>query len=104
MVTLVDHHDEPYITEQRRRCYFRRNEHCRISNPNFDIKAASTSINHLDLLDAGTLKFAAHVAWKPNLPAQRRTGNITQIGQTRDLAVALLDSDPITVAPPQHKF
>ena len=39
-----------------------------------------------------------------NYLTQRRTRNITQIGQTRDLAVALLDSDPITVAPPQHKF
>jgi hypothetical protein len=32
-------------------------------DPNFDIKAASRSINHLDLLDAETLKFAAPTAW-----------------------------------------
>jgi hypothetical protein len=64
MVTLVDHHDEPYIqllsseggvtSDVANTAYL---------YPNFDIKAASTSINHLDLLDAETLKFAAPAAW-----------------------------------------
>src|ERR1700686_2580700 len=104
MVTLVDHHDEPYITEQRRRCYFRRNEHCRIS---IQISISKPPVRQSIIW----------IYWMPELSnsprpslgnqnylTQRRTRNITQIGQTRDLAVALLDSDPITVAPPQHKF
>src|ERR1700688_527087 len=45
---------------------------------------------------------ARRLVTKTICPAPSR--NITQIGQTRDLAVALLDSDPITVTPRQHKF
>jgi hypothetical protein len=54
-------------------------------------------LNHLGLLDAETLTFAAPVDWKSKLFAQRRTRNITQIGQSRDLAVALFDADATTV-------
>jgi hypothetical protein len=53
----------------------------------------------LGLLDAETLKFAAPGDWKSKLFAQRLTRNITQIGQSRDPAVALFDSDASTVIP-----
>jgi hypothetical protein len=49
------------------------------------------------LLDAETLKFATPDDWKAKLLAQRRIRNITQIGQSRDPAVALFDPDVATV-------
>jgi len=66
----------------------------------FNIKAASRSIRPagLGLLDAETPTFAAPEDYKSNLFAQRDGRNITQIGQPRNLAVALFDSNVTTVS------
>jgi hypothetical protein len=69
----------------------------------FDIKRAQR-VNHMALLDAENLKFAAPRHPTPQTAGHRCVETITEIGQPLDPAVALCDSDAITVIPRQHKF
>jgi hypothetical protein len=60
--------------------------------------------DHLGLLDAETLKFAAPVASKLELPPRPSASNITQIGQAGDPVATLCDSHRSRVIPRQHQF
>jgi Ferritin-like domain len=67
----------------------------------FDIKRAR-QVNRMALLDAENLKSAALVHTKPQTAPKQCVETITEIGHPRDPAVALYDSNAITVIPRHH--
>jgi hypothetical protein len=67
----------------------------------FDIKRAQ-QVNRMTLLDAESLKSAALVHTKPQTAPKQCVEIITEIGHPRDPAVALYDSNAITVIPRHH--